>query len=92
MGATGSVPPNYWFGYRLPSVAASRSAWARGHRAAAIPSLLGGVSCLLGAAGLVFFSSTDDEIAAWALASAFALLFFTTIGAFTAHHAARRTS
>lgn len=90
LGALKRLPPNYWFGYRLPSVAASREAWVQGHRAAAFASLLSGISCLLGGVGLAFYARDDDEISLISLIAVCALALFCSIGSIAAHLAAKK--
>lgn len=88
-GGAGVLPRNTWAGYRLPSTMRSPEAWARAHRAAAIPTSLAGIVSLIAAVGVLFSRASEDHMAAWGIGAAVAILVFVVIGAVIAHRAAR---
>lgn len=71
----GKIPPNGWYGFRVPSTLFNETLWYKVNRYAARWMLLSGIVTVAGAVGLYFVPGLSVDTYAWLLLLVFALPF-----------------
>ncbi len=73
------IPPNGWYGFRVPSTLYNEQLWYKVNRYAARWLLLSGVVTVVAAVALYFVPGLTVDGYAWLLLAAFALPFVTGV-------------
>ncbi len=73
------IPPNSWYGFRVPSTLSDPVRWYKANRFIARGLLLTGIITTIGAIGLYFVPGLTVDSYAWLALAVFGVPFFITI-------------